>query len=310
MSQQPLSPVLAPVARASVVDAVAERLQSEILLGRLPAGSRLPSERDLAVALGVNRLTLRAAMARLEALGFIATRHGAGTLVCNWRERAGLDVLPAMLSSIDASAPAWQELMVSLLEVRRVLVAEAIALAAARRTEDDLIELRRLAREQLSRTSDPVEFARGEVAFQRAVIRASGNVGLELILNTFAKFPDELPDLVAKLYDQRESALELYEILVAIIEQGDAEAARDAIRHALKGVDDAWCERHRVMIGSEPRRTANQSKVARDKSIDAAERPAARSRAAASTKARGAAKSGDTASGKAVAPRATSTRRK
>jgi GntR family transcriptional regulator, transcriptional repressor for pyruvate dehydrogenase complex len=249
--------VLAPVARASVVDAITERLQNEILHDRLAAGSRLPSERELAVALGVNRLTLRAALARLEALGFIATRHGAGTVVSSWRERAGLDVLPAMLSSLEPSAPAFQELMVALLEVRRILVGEAIGLAASKRSPKHLVELRALAQAQAARMGDAVAFARGEVAFQRAVIRAGGNVGLELILNTFAKFPDELPDLVAKLYDQREGALEFYGIVIAMIENGDAASARDAIRHALEGVDEAWCARHGVRGGraaSEPGR--------------------------------------------------------
>ena len=38
---------LAPIARQSVVDAVAERIRSEIVAGRLRPGSRLPSEREL-----------------------------------------------------------------------------------------------------------------------------------------------------------------------------------------------------------------------------------------------------------------------
>src|ERR1700752_643506 len=75
---------LAPVARQSVVDAGADRLRGEILGGRLRPGTRLPSERELSLALGVNRLTLRASLARLEALGLITTRHGAGTIVASW----------------------------------------------------------------------------------------------------------------------------------------------------------------------------------------------------------------------------------
>src|SRR5215831_5566763 len=85
---------IGPVARSSVVDAVATRLQNEILAGRIAAGARLPSERELSLALGVNRLTLRAALARLEAQGLVTTRHGSGTIVASWRERAGLDALP------------------------------------------------------------------------------------------------------------------------------------------------------------------------------------------------------------------------
>src|SRR6478736_6688180 len=90
--------VLGPVARSSVVDAVADRLRNEILAGRLAPGTRLPSERELSLALGVNRLTLRAALARLEAMGLVTTRHGSGTEVVSWRERAGLEALPMVMS--------------------------------------------------------------------------------------------------------------------------------------------------------------------------------------------------------------------
>src|SRR5687767_11634959 len=121
---------IGPVARSSVVDAVADRLRNEILAGRVAAGSRLPSERELALALGVNRLTLRAALARLEALGLVSTRHGSGTEVISWRERAGLEALPMVMSSLEREEPAWLELLASMQEVRRVLVAETVALAA------------------------------------------------------------------------------------------------------------------------------------------------------------------------------------
>src|SRR5579864_8872150 len=101
---------LAPVARQSVVDAVADRLRGEILAGRLRPGTRLPSERELSFALGVNRLTLRAALARLEALGLITTRHGSGTVVADWRERAGVDTLASLIGSLLPSDPMWREL--------------------------------------------------------------------------------------------------------------------------------------------------------------------------------------------------------
>src|ERR1700723_2192398 len=129
---------LAPVARQSVVDAVADRLRSEILSGRLRPGARLPSERELSLALGVNRLTLRASLARLEALGLIATRHGAGTVVASWRERAGLATLGTLVKGSELPDPACHELVRSALKLRRILAAEAVALAADRHTDEDI----------------------------------------------------------------------------------------------------------------------------------------------------------------------------
>src|SRR5262245_29363423 len=134
--------VLGPVARSSVVDAVSDRLRNEILAGRLAPGSRLPSERELSLALGVNRLTLRAALARLEAMGLVTTRHGSGTEVAAWRERAGLEALPMVLGSLDPDEPAWLDLLTSMLEVRRVLATEAVALACERHTTEDIAAMR------------------------------------------------------------------------------------------------------------------------------------------------------------------------
>src|SRR5262245_7515257 len=159
---------IGPVARSSVVDAVADRLRGEILADRLAAGSRLPSERELSLALGVNRLTLRAALARLEAMGLVSTRHGSGTEVVSWRERAGLEALPMVMGSLGPEEPAWLELLTAMLEVRRILVTEVCALVAERHTAEDIATMERIAAEQAERLGDPLAFARGDFAFQRA----------------------------------------------------------------------------------------------------------------------------------------------
>ncbi len=235
---------LAPVARSSVVDAVSDRLRNEILAGRIAAGSRLPSERELSLALGVNRLTLRAALARLEAMGLVSTRHGSGTEVAPWRERAGLEALAMVLSSLQQGEPAWVELLTSLLEVRRILVSEAIALAAVRHTEEDLAQMRAIAKDLQTRLHDPLAFARGDLMFQRAVIRATRNVGLELMLNSFVRFPEELPDLVAQLYDRRDESIALYDAVIELVKAGDGSAARTAALMAFAAIDEDWLKRH------------------------------------------------------------------
>jgi GntR family transcriptional regulator, transcriptional repressor for pyruvate dehydrogenase complex len=235
---------IGPVARSSVVDAVATRLQNEILAGRIAAGARLPSERELSLALGVNRLTLRAALARLEAQGLVTTRHGSGTIVASWRERAGLDALPTLIASLVPWELTWRELLDAMLELRRVVASEAVGLAALRRTDDDLGRMRALADAQSERVGDAIAFARGDVAFQRAVIHAARNVGLELLLNTFARLPEEFPDLTEALYDRRQESLGFYGVCIELIRRGDADVARETMRRALAEVDLEWSKRN------------------------------------------------------------------
>ena len=60
---------------------VRHELTQRIEAGRLPAGSRLPSEPDLAAELGVSRATLREALRALESDGLLRRMWGSGTYV-------------------------------------------------------------------------------------------------------------------------------------------------------------------------------------------------------------------------------------
>jgi GntR family transcriptional repressor for pyruvate dehydrogenase complex len=262
---------LVPVARSTVVDAVADRLRGEILAGRLPPGTKIPSERELAFALGVNRLTLRAALARLEALGLLTTRHGSGTLVTDWRERAGLDTLATWIGCLRPEDPSWRELIVSLLEVRRIVAAEAVGLAATRRTPGDLDAMRSRADEQQDRVRDPIAFARGDVAFVRAVVHAAKNVALEMLLNTFARFPDEHPELVHVLFDRCDQTIVYYPILIELVARGDGELARSVVRRELENVDLAWQQRH-APVGPLVMTASNDAGPGTKKSVSAGPR--------------------------------------
>jgi GntR family transcriptional regulator len=69
--------------------ALARDLQAAIAAGRLPSGSLLPGEHELAVAHGVSRGTVRAALDLLERDGMVERRRGTGTRVLPPRTPAG-----------------------------------------------------------------------------------------------------------------------------------------------------------------------------------------------------------------------------
>lgn len=79
-----------------------QRLQEDLaaLIERMPAGSRLPSEPELAKQLGVSRATLREAMRMFETQGRIRRRQGAGTFIVGKPPviEGGLEMLESMLT--------------------------------------------------------------------------------------------------------------------------------------------------------------------------------------------------------------------
>ena len=72
---------LHPSGARPLYEQITETLQREIADGTLPAGTRLPSSRQLAHDLRVSRITVVTAYAELEAAGAIEARGGSGTYV-------------------------------------------------------------------------------------------------------------------------------------------------------------------------------------------------------------------------------------
>jgi len=183
-----------------------------------------------------------------------------------------------VMGSLDPDEPAWLELLTAMLEVRRVLATEAVALAATRHNAEDIAAMREIAAEQLTRLHDAQAYARGDFAFQRVVVRAARNVGFELILNSFARFPEEQPALVATLYDKREESVGFYGALIALVEAGDADGARNALRETFAAMDQEWLARHGHRPGGDTatRRQAREAREAKEsKDAERKARPSA-----------------------------------
>ncbi len=67
--------------RKRLSDVVSDQIKQLISDGTLMPGDRLPAERDLAMQLGVSRPSLREALIRLEADGYIETSGRGGFTV-------------------------------------------------------------------------------------------------------------------------------------------------------------------------------------------------------------------------------------
>ncbi len=127
--------------KGTLVSRVAADLRSQLAAGDHPAGSRLPTETELAVQFGVSRPTVRAALRELEALGQVRTQHGVGTFVTDRPAiRAGLERMDSITASIRATGREPSMVYASR-TVRHVLPEEAAQMGVAGDTE--ALELRR-----------------------------------------------------------------------------------------------------------------------------------------------------------------------
>lgn len=155
---------------------VFEILQSQISSGVWKPGERLPSESDLAEQYGVNRLTVRVALQRLNALGVIETRSGSGTRVLEFDLENYLRTA-SMFCNVN-------ELSGSVAEFRNHIEIECARLACERADDADMAELERLATQHrmVWMHSDSMEhelwqrqLADADIAFHEQVVHMAHN---------------------------------------------------------------------------------------------------------------------------------------
>jgi DNA-binding FadR family transcriptional regulator len=157
---------------------LADELRNEITSGRLQPGERLPPEPELCVRTGVSRSTVREALRLLASQHLIVTTRGVtgGSFVAHPDAEQLSEALSTGLTLLTNAAEVG---LADLLELRRALEVPAAGLAAARRTDEHLFEIRAALFDPDLDDFDVMIQAHNE--FHAAVAKATANPLFELI---------------------------------------------------------------------------------------------------------------------------------
>lgn len=230
--------------RRKAVDVAADSLREGILRGRFPAGGTLPPERDLAQQVGVSRLTLRSAIARLESEGLLKPMHGSGTRVQDFRSEGGVELLGPMLALALEGGAFPLALLKQILEMRRLLAVEALGLATQRARAGELAELRAHLGHQATLVDEPRAFMEADLQLARAVIRAADSLPLELLYNSIARTMLSQPGLETLFaIGEPRRAMAFYDRIFTLLQAGNPEATRRTTHRVLREHDRRLLER-------------------------------------------------------------------
>jgi DNA-binding FadR family transcriptional regulator len=164
----------------TLTDRMTELLKQRIRNGEYPAGSRLPTEQAMSEGFGVSRTVIREAVSRLRADGLVDVRQGRGT-----------EVLAPQLATafrIDFNPDDYVGMVERVTELRRGIEAEGASLAAERRTDAHVVEIRRA----LAAIDDATQAGRDGVdedfALHNAISLATGNPLYPSLLDFLSQF--------------------------------------------------------------------------------------------------------------------------
>jgi GntR family transcriptional repressor for pyruvate dehydrogenase complex len=227
MNSAPL-PSAPPKKHRNLAQGVVAYIADSIHDGTLTPGDKLPTESEIMRILGVSRTVVREAISHMQAANMVETRHGIGTFV--------LEPPPPNTLGIDPNTVVTVRDVLALLELRISLETEAAGLAAVRRSDAQLQQLRGALDTFQASARSGGETVPSDLQFHLLVAQASGNryfydilhhLGSNIIprsrLNS-AKLAKDDP----KIYMER--VVNEHEDIYNAIARKDAEAARAAIR--------------------------------------------------------------------------------
>ncbi len=215
-----LSLVITPVFNRT--QELAQRLSAEIRSGRLPPGSRLPTEQELSAASGVSRTVVREAVAALRADGLVTTRQGLGAFVAGDVQRWPF--------RIDASDLKTVADVLQVIELRMSLEVEASSLAAERHNSEDLAQIEKALAAIDAEIKSGGDAVAADFQFHLAIFNAAGNRYFPQLLQFLGHFiiPRQMIQVAKENESRRERYLQrIQSEHVAIFE---AIRARDAAR--------------------------------------------------------------------------------
>jgi DNA-binding FadR family transcriptional regulator len=201
---------------------VAEQLNKLIDDGVIKPGQRFPSERELAEQLGVSRPTIREAMIALELSGVIEIRTGSGIYVTKQPTKREPELNDKGVGPFE------------ILEIRYIIESEACALAAARITDEQIIELRKVVDEMEEEEKQPDASEKADQKFHSIIAQACQNSAIASVVEWLWDLRNESQLSTSFLQRIREEgvhpSISEHRKILQALEQRNPEKARTAMK--------------------------------------------------------------------------------
>lgn len=229
MAQSAAKPEFETIRKNRVHEEVARQLE-QMILKRLRPGDRLPAERELAGQLGVSRSSIRDAIRRLELVGLVEPRQGAGTVV---REVSAEKLVSPLASVITHK----RQMVSELLDFRKMLEPPLAGRAAERATAGEIAEMEEILRRQERKLREGGLAIEEDTEFHYRIATASGNTVVLKILDVVMDMLRETRSRSLQTEGRPQRSVAGHRRILAAIKRHDAKAAENAMRLHIRNIE-------------------------------------------------------------------------
>jgi GntR family transcriptional repressor for pyruvate dehydrogenase complex len=224
--------VFEAIRKNTAPEMVVEQLLRKIKSGEIPPGSRLPSQRDLAMDFGVGRSSIREALNALAVMGHLDVQQGRGTFVVE--KIPGAD---PSLQKLKAALKAGS--LLDVIELRETLECKAAELAAERIESRQLVRLKQTLREMEESADDYHRFFKADLEFHTSLSEATTNlVFSEMLSFLLEKVAEHHGQFQTRLLssEYRAHSIRTLKQVLACLEREDGRGAAEWMRDHLNAI--------------------------------------------------------------------------
>lgn len=218
--------MFSPLKKDTLASEVAEQIIQKIESGEFKTGDKLPSERDLALSLGVSRTTVREAIKSLSTIGYIETKHGGGNFISDLS-------LKNVINPLSRSLKTDNKLLLELIDVRKLLESETARLAAQNLDNIGKAGIDNAINEMALEIRKGELGLNGDRAFHLAVAKAAKNDALSIILEMCNDLLDSSREATLRVPGQGKKSLNDHMYIAEAIFARDSEEAEKRMMHHL-----------------------------------------------------------------------------
>jgi GntR family transcriptional repressor for pyruvate dehydrogenase complex len=221
-------PATAAIRKSKLSEQVANRLE-HLIAKQFNPGDKLPPERRLVEMFQVSRSSIRDAMRRLELMGLVEPRQGAGTVVRDPSAHPTNNSLADVLRR-------KRELVTELLDVRCILEPALAARAALRITPDQIAKLEDILRRHEEKISKGESAVEEDSEFHYNIALASKNTVILKILDVLIELLRDTRERSLQTEGRPKKSLNGHRRILAAFKRRDAAAAEEAMNRHLQEI--------------------------------------------------------------------------
>ena len=211
---------------------VVEKIEGDILSGKLQCGEKLPPEAELAEALNVGRRAVREALQILQNRGLVEVRQGIGAFV----RRNDLDnYLSSLTGNISSYLFANKGKLENVLELREVLETYGLRRILEGKKAEVVKQLRSFVavQKEAAKTKDAARYDTAHRGFHRLIVESLDNPIMLLVYEQIIGLIGDKMRFYAGVPNQMERSVEEHEEIVVSLEKGDAARGLAAMKNHL-----------------------------------------------------------------------------